>query len=68
MGFEQETYDAKCAAVARALQTAARRRKKIGHLTIFTDTQAAIWGNASDDPGPGQKYDISQEAHRRAPQ
>ena len=50
MGFEQEAYDAECAAIARALGTAARRRKKLGHFTIFTDAQAAIWGITSDDP------------------
>ena len=27
MGFEQEAYGAECAAIARALETAARRRK-----------------------------------------
>ena len=43
MGFEQESYGAECAAIARSLETAARRCKKLGHLIIFTDAQAAIW-------------------------
>jgi len=38
----QEAYDAECAAIARALETAASRRNKLDHLTIFTDAQAAI--------------------------
>jgi len=37
MGRAQEAYDAECAAIARALETAARRRNKLDHLTIFTD-------------------------------
>jgi len=63
MGFEQEAYEAECAAIARALETAARRRKKLGHLTIFTDVQAAIWRVTSDDSGPGQKYAIAARKH-----
>ena len=46
------------AAIARAPETAARRRNKIGHPTVFTDAQAAIWRMASDDPRHGQKYAI----------
>jgi len=36
---------------------------KIGHLTIFADTQAAIWRITSDDPGPGQKCAIAARKH-----
>ena len=53
-------YDA---AIARALETAARRRKKLGHLTIFTDAQAAIRGMTPDDPRPGRKYAIADRKH-----
>jgi len=51
MGFEQEAYGAEYAAIARALETAARSN--------FTDAQAAIYRVTSDDPGPGQKYAIA---------
>jgi len=53
MGLAQEAYDAECAVIARAHETAARRRNKLDHLTIFTDAPAAIWRVTSDDPGPG---------------
>ena len=43
-GFEQEAYGVECAAIVRTLETAARGRKKFGHLTIFTYAQVAIWG------------------------
>jgi len=52
MGFLRETYDAGCAAVARALETAAQRRHTLGRVTIFTDAQAAILRTTSDEPGP----------------
>jgi len=42
MGRAQEAYDTECAAITRALETAARRRNELDHLTIFTDAQAAI--------------------------
>jgi len=51
-------YDAECAAIARALETAARRCRRLD-LTIFTDAQTAIWRMTSDDPGPGQTYAIA---------
>ena len=63
MEWEQEAYDAECAAIARALETAAGRRNKLGNLSIFTDAQAAIWRMASHDPGPGQKYAIAVRRH-----
>jgi len=47
MGRVQEAYDTECAAIARTLETAARRRDKLDHLTIFTDAQAAIWRMSS---------------------
>ena len=58
MGFFQETYDAECAAIARALAVAAERAKrcKLGRVRIFTDAQAAIARMTHDEPGPGQTY------------
>jgi ribonuclease HI len=49
MGYNQEAYDAECAAVARALETAARRQTTPERVTIFTDAQAAIRRMASED-------------------
>jgi len=53
MGCGQEAYDAECAALVRALETATRRRTTLEKVTIFTDAQAAIRRIASDEPGPG---------------
>jgi ribonuclease HI len=66
MGHNQEAYDAECAALARALEEAAKRRTTPEHVTIFTDAQAAIRRMASEDPGPGQKYAILARQHIRA--
>jgi len=57
MGYNQEAYDAECAALARALESV------LGgyvpeRVTIFTDAQAAIRRMASDEPGPGQQYTV----------
>jgi ribonuclease HI len=37
MGYNQEAFDAECAALARALEVAARRRTTPERVTIFTD-------------------------------
>jgi len=58
MGYNQEAFGAESAALARALEVAARRRSTPAKVTIFTDAQAAIWRMASQEPGPGQKYAI----------
>jgi len=42
MGYSQEAYDAGCAALARALESASRRQTTPERVTIFTDAQAAI--------------------------
>jgi len=63
MGYNQEAYDAECAALARALEEAAKRRTAPERVTIFTDAQAAIRRMASEDPGPGQKYAILARRH-----
>jgi len=51
MGWGQEAYDAECAALARAFQTAASRDDPIGGV-IISDAQAAIATMTSDEPGP----------------
>jgi len=62
MGYNQEAYDAECAALARALESATK-----GYVpewvTIFTDAQAAIRRMASDEPGPGQQYTVQARKH-----
>jgi ribonuclease HI len=63
MGKNQEAYDAECAALARALETAAKRQMVPARVTIFTDAQAAIRRMASEEPGPGQKYAILARKH-----
>jgi len=63
MGYNQEAYDAECAALARALEKAAKSTPAPEHVTIFTDTQAAIRRMASDEPGPGQKYVLEAREH-----
>jgi len=63
MGFNQEAYDAECAALARALKTAAEIAPTPSHVTIFTDAQAAIRRMSTDEPGPGQKYALAARKH-----
>jgi hypothetical protein len=63
MGKNQEAYDAECAALARALETAAKRQTVPARVTIFTDAHAAIRRMASEEPGPGQKYAILARKH-----
>ena len=47
-----------CAALARVLETAARRQTTPERATILIDAQAAIKRMASEEPGPGQMYAI----------
>jgi ribonuclease HI len=63
MGYNQEAYDAECAALARALGVAARRLTTPERVTIFTDAQAAIKRMVSEEPGPGQMYAIQARQH-----
>jgi len=63
MGYNQEAYDAECAALARALESASRRNTIPDRITIFTDAQAAIRRMASEDPGPGQQYALQARKH-----
>jgi ribonuclease HI len=59
MGYNQEASDVESAALARALEVAARRRTPPAKVTIFTDSQAAMAHIASEELGPGQKVDQS---------
>jgi len=63
MGYNQEAYDAECATLARALESASRRNTVPERVTIFTDAQAAIKRMASDGPGPGRQYAIQARKH-----
>jgi len=58
LGYNQEAFDAECAALARALELAARRRTVPGAVTIYADAQSAMRRIVADEPGPGQKYAI----------
>ena len=63
MGYNQEAYDAECAALARALEEVSRRNTTLERVTIFSDAQAAIKRMASDEPGPGQHYALQARKH-----
>lgn len=63
-GFQQEAYDVERAAIARALETAARRPYvPARHVTIIADAQAAILRMASDEPGSGRIYPLEVRKH-----
>jgi len=63
MGYNQEAFDAECAALARPLETPAHRSPLPDHVTIFTDAQTAIRRMASNEPGPGQKHALKARRH-----
>jgi ribonuclease HI len=63
MGYNQEAYDAECAALSRAMEIAARRQTTPEQVAIFTNAQAAIRRMASEEPGPGQTYAIEAQRH-----
>ena len=63
MGNNQEGYDAKCAALARAMELASRRNETPERVTIFSDAQAAIRRTASNEPGSGQQYALQARKH-----
>jgi len=59
MGFNQEAYDAECAAIVRALDLAAERQqrwRRLEKVTVFTDAQAAITRMQTCEVGLGQRY------------
>jgi len=63
MGFNQETYDAECAALARALKMAVEITPTPSHVTIFTDAQAAIRRISMEELGLGQKCVVEARQH-----
>jgi hypothetical protein len=63
MGFQQEAYDAECAAIARTLVTTAFRPLAHKRVTIYTDAQAAIRRMGSDEPGFGQVHALEARKH-----
>jgi len=63
MGYNQEAYDAECAALIRALESISRRNMIPDRVTIFTDAQVAIRWMAWDEAGPGQKYALQVRRH-----
>jgi len=63
MGYNQEAYDAKCAALAHALESTSRRNTTPERVTIFSDAQAATRRMALDEPGPRQQYAIQARKH-----
>jgi ribonuclease HI len=54
MAFNQEAFDTECAALARALEAAARRQTIPERVTVFIDAQAVIRCMSSEEPGPSQ--------------
>jgi len=52
MGHSQGAYGAERAALARDLETDARRQTTPERVTIFTDAQAAVKRMASEEPNP----------------
>jgi hypothetical protein len=62
MGNNQEAYDADCAALAHALELAARRNTTLQWITIFSDGQAAIRRMASEEPDPGSSTQSRRES------
>jgi len=63
LGYNQKAFDAECATLARALESASRRNTVPERITIFTNVQAAIRRMAPDEPGPGQKYALEARRH-----
>jgi hypothetical protein len=63
IGYNLDAFDAEVAALARALETAARRQTTPECITVFIDAHAALRRMASEDPGPGQMYAIQDRRH-----
>jgi hypothetical protein len=62
-GLQPRAYDAECAALARALQEAAKCQTTPERISIFTDAQAAVKRMVSEDP---QMYAIQARRHIEA--
>jgi len=54
-GYLQGAYDTECAVIARALETAARRRHALGRVTIFRMTSYEPEGTGSRLAGEEEK-------------
>ena len=63
-GYNQEAYDAGCAALARVRESASRRKTTPERVTIFTDAQAVIRRVAAD--GPARQH--HRDSVERGPQ
>jgi len=63
MGYNQEAYNAECAALAGAIQAASPWNTNPEGVSIFSDAQAAIRKTASDEPDPGQHYALQARRH-----
>jgi len=63
MGFQQEAYEAECAAIARAMETAALRPLAHKRITVYTYAEAAIRRMGSDEPSPGQRCTLEARVH-----
>jgi len=63
MGSNHKAYDAECAALARALESASRRQMTPERVSNFIDAQAAIRWMASEKPGPSQMHVLQARKH-----
>jgi len=64
MGHSQGAYGAERAALARDLETDARRQTTPERVTIFTDAQAAVKRMASEEPNPDRcRYATQAKGH-----
>jgi len=63
MDYNQEAYDAQCATLAGALESASRRQTTPEQATTPTDAQAAIKRIASEEPDPSQLYALQARKH-----
>jgi len=56
LGCNQEAYDTECGALARTLESVARRNTPPERVTVFSDAQAANKRMASDELRPGMSF------------
>jgi hypothetical protein len=63
MGYNQEAYDAECAALAKALETAARRQTTPEKGHHLHRCPAGHEAHGAEEPGPGQMYAIQERKH-----
>jgi diaminopimelate decarboxylase len=63
MGYNQEAYDAECAALARALEVAARRGGNIGEGHNLHRRSGGHSGYGFGGASPGQMYALQVRSH-----